>query len=388
MAMKKCGLLAMLPLVAAVPKAAPPSCRWAEKQGYLLVDLSSEGSADYFEVQVATKPNSNATAAFSTSKSTAELDFLSEDTTYYLRSRAHAVGMPSLGPGTWGAVSAEVECKTGRKAPRFEFKYPRADTFMLEVMRESEFTDDLDYLMNHNSGDIVADTAFIQFSSNDPSQPSFLNVTFRTATMTLYCLEVLKVQFNNTFSTGGDSRFADYASCNDNGNATDPQCECDNWIDRVLSDTPKLADLCHDAKGEKCSREQFAKGVDCKCPCSDASLAQTARHVGMMPVNFSTPQRFGSWFSTPKDTECSEDEHVGALRTDGSICTWKRRQEVRIVKGGDLLDLGWNTTSTGHQVDIEQIRQNAALVRRNFDAQPYKTWSCETATPSVSSIFV
>lgn len=183
-------------------------------------------------------------------------------------------------------------------------------------------------------------------------------------------------------------------SCNDNGNATDPQCQCDNWIDRTLSTDPSLARFCKGSGGGACGPDDFKKNT-CTCECKNESLQQSATYVGMMPVSFRSSENLGYWYSTPKATECSEDEPVGKTRADGSVCTWKRRPAVRVLRGGDLLDMCWNTSGTDNvsmHVDTAQIRQNSALVEKAFRAQPFQKWSCaeaeEQQQPSFEAIVV
>lgn len=291
--------------------------------------------------------------------------------------------MPSLGPGTWLDPGAEIECKTGSNpAQRASKRAMTPKSMMLEVLRQSEFTYDVDYLMNHNSGDLLGDIGFIEHSARQPDQPSFLNVTFRKSVFTLYCLEVLAVTVPDTITTDGDDRFADYLSCNDNHNATDPQCSCDNYIDRSISKKADQTKYCTSSTGGPCIHlGPWAPG--CTCHCSNTSLAASAKYVGMMPVYFSQPEQLGYWYSTPTDTECNESEVLGAVRMDGSVCTWKRRPEARVVRGGDALDFGWNMSSGG-SLDTAQVRQNAETLRKLFDSQPFQQWSCNRAIPQAA----
>jgi hypothetical protein len=340
-------------------------------------------AADYYEVQVANEAGGDLFAVYSTEQTEAALDFLTAGSSFWLKVRAHRAGTPSLGPGTWLEPGAEIQCATGESAAARTGAAASASTMLLEVMRQSEFTYDVDYLMNHDSGDLGGDTFFIVGSTRDPEQPGFLNVTFRKSVFTLYCLEVLKASVPDTVTTDGDERFADYLSCNDNHNATDPQCMCSNYIDRHFSKAEDQTKYCHKSSGGPCTGSSFR---DCTCDCTNASLEASAKYVGMMPVYYEQPELLGYWYSTPKDTECGESEVVGTVRADGTTCTWKRHPEARVVRGGDALDFGWNITTGGDhrmKVDVAQVRQNAGVLRDLFDSQPYQKWACSKASPEL-----
>jgi len=370
-------------LFASVEAVSITKCEWSG--GALSVSWanSKEDPSDYYEVQVAQEVSGDVFAVYSTGKTEAALDFLSESRSYWVKVRSHVAASPSLGPGTWRDAGPEVECKTGSGALLRAQLQSGADTMVLEVLRQSEYTYDVDYLMNHNSGDLGGDTSFVVSSSADPDQPGFLNTTFRQSVFTLYCLEVLKANVPDTVTTDGDDRFADYLSCNDNHNATDPQCQCDNWIDRSLSKADNQTKYCHQADGSQCSSKNRH---DCTCECTDSSLAYSAKYVGMMPVYYNQPELLGYWFSTPKDAECAENESVGQKRADGSVCTWKRGKEARVVRGGDALGYGWNA-SAGHgfgKLDAALVRQNAAVFRDLFDSQSFQRWSCDSFESVIS----
>lgn len=355
-------------------------CSWVDGKLNVVWSPVTEEATDYYELQVAKEQSGLPFAVYSSEKAHMQLDFLLASTTYYFKVRSHYAGMPSLGPGTWRKTGAEFACATGVNPATKATPMAHGNTMLLEVMRQSEFTYDVDYLMNHNSGDLGGDTAFIVSSSQDPDQPGFLNVTFRKSVFTLYCLEVLQVIVPDTVTTDGDDRFADYLSCNDNGNATDPQCMCDNYIDRSLSKAKDQTKFCHSSSGGPCTHA-FR---DCHCTCTDASLKASTQYIGMMPVYYNQSELLGYWYSTPKDAECQETEIVGTVRADGTSCTWKRHPEARVVRGGDALDFGgWNATSSRHgfgKLDAVQVHQNVQVLRNLFDSQPYQKWSCSKAT--------
>jgi len=360
---------AMVPTAAAVFGL---TCQW--NQGAMNISWAPQPSSDYYEVQLAVNATAEPFVVHSTAGASVVVDSLLPSKKYYVSLRTHAASTPSLGPGTWGQPAGRVVCESGADVVPQRRKSARADTKLLEVMRESEFTYDVDYLMNHNSGTIEADAAFASMGASHPDRPSPFNITFYNATFTLYCVEMLKVDVPDTFSTGGNSSYSDYMSCNDNHNATDPQCICDNWIDRVISKTD--ADACHDSKGKKCSF--FTKMGDCTCSCSQESLNNSNKYIGMMPVYFDieSDDYYGQWFSHPKPTECDDDEEVGAARADGSVCTWKRHKEARIVKGYQVLQNGFNT-SAGKTITPALAKQNADAFRKTFAQAPVQPWGCE-----------
>mmetsp|Transcript_22653 Transcript_22653/g.54994 ORF Transcript_22653/g.54994 Transcript_22653/m.54994 type:complete len:368 (-) Transcript_22653:84-1187(-) len=359
-----------------VPTAAAVfglTCQW--NQGAMNISWTPQSSSDYYEVQLAVNATADPFVVHSTAGDSVVVDSLLPSRKYYVTMRTHAADTPSLGPGTWGQPADRVVCESGADAAPQRTKYARADTKLLEVMRESEYTYEVDYLMNHNSGTIEADAAFASLGAGKPDKKSPWNITFYNATFTLYCVEMLKVDVPDTFSTGGNTSYSDYMSCNDNHNATDPQCMCDNWIDRVISKVdPDTA--CHDHGGNKCS---FHTGMgNCTCTCSQESLDNSNKYIGMMPVYMDPKDDYcyGQWFSHPKPTECDDDEEVGAARADGSVCTWKRHREARVVKGWQVLDNGFNT-SHARKLDPARALQNTKAFLKSFADAPLQQWACE-----------
>merc|ERR1740121_3334958 len=126
----------------------------------------------------------------------------------------------------------------------------------------------------------------------------------KNPTYTLFCLDIVSAQVLDTITTGGNGSFADYVSCNDNGNATDPQCVCDNAIDRRIGGLD-VNKYCRQADGSSCDEWH-----DCHCTCTRSSSQYSATYTGMMPVVF-RGQTLGAWYSHPKATECAENEDPG-----------------------------------------------------------------------------
>merc|ERR1719265_1602727 len=232
--------------------------------------------------------------------------------------------------------------------------------------------------MNHNAGDVTADAAFVTVTSNGTDTPSTWNVTLRHSLLTRYCVEVLAADVPGTVTTGGDPRFADYLSCGNGDDISDPQCTCDVWIDRNISGdvlARELVKSCHAPGGQQPCTDPHT----CTCSCTNASLGYSATYTGMMPLYFNGPELLGYFYSFPKATECKEGEAVGTLRADGATCTWKRHPEARTLRGADALSAGWNTTLPPALLTLEaaQARQNAAVLRRVFDSRDLQPWMCE-----------
>lgn len=373
----------------------------------LMVHWEVAEQADYYELQLAATEAGQMFAGVATGAA----EVLVTDVlpgSYYLRVRAHLAGTPSLGPGTWGPPGPALLCHVSEQpdgavaatastvAPSQRGGHGEggahatdAATFTMEVMRESEFTYDVDYLMNHNAGSVLGDSAFLTFSQGGPNGTSFLNVSFRNATFSLFCLEVLQVHVPNTITTGGNDAFADYVSCNDNGKPQDPQCECDNWIDRVIGGIdPNVS--CTTKGGEPCGRHSFPG--NCTCTCANQSLEMSAQYIGMMPIVFKrTSAPLGVWYSLPALTECREHELVGDFRAGGSRCTWKRRPDFRVARGWQVLAQGWNTSAFGFRLEAPeeaQVRQNAAAVRRTVAAMPLAPWRCGDEAPASPTVML
>merc|ERR1711920_733591 len=77
---------------------------------------------------------------------------------------------------------------------------------------------------------------------------------------------------------------------------------------------------------------------------------------------------------------CAEHEGLGERRSDGTMCTWKRRAAARVMRGWQVLEAGWNASSgpthKHHEVDPAQVAQNAAVVRKVLARQPMLPWQC------------
>eukprot|EP00746_Dinoflagellata_sp_MGD_P018495 gnl/MRDRNA2_/MRDRNA2_14288_c0_seq1.p1 gnl/MRDRNA2_/MRDRNA2_14288_c0~~gnl/MRDRNA2_/MRDRNA2_14288_c0_seq1.p1 ORF type:complete len:309 (-),score=33.87 gnl/MRDRNA2_/MRDRNA2_14288_c0_seq1:88-915(-) len=263
----------------------------------------------------------------------------------------------------------------------------QTDTTFIEVLRESEFTNDVDYLMNHNSGDIDGDAGFLTMTSKSPDGKSFLNVSFVNATFTLYCVELMKAKLPSSKTPEGNHAFADYLSCNDNGDAKNPQCTCDNVIDRSVANQLPTPD-CLMPNGTQCTASSMKSLHDCHCRCTDLSTELSAKYTGMMPVKLGQPQSIGVWYSHPQATECAQNEAIGQLKQDGStICTWKRHPLARTVKGFQVLKNGWSfpTSRSPTRADPAQVKHNGDVIRQTINSAPLQPRQCgaQTASPVI-----
>ena len=217
-----------------------------------------------------------------------------------------------------------------------------------------------DYLPNHDSGSLLADIEFITLMSihQDHFVPDF-----NGSVVTRYCL------------TGVEKPDVDYVSCN-GPKATTYRCECNNFIDRCIGRLDTSA----------CAPDPT--GHMPKCHCNSSSLAASARYIGRMPVYYPFPDgRFGhnmscgvpppsesvylgEWLSTPEAAQC----HPGTLNLPGpNGCTWARRRTQHFVHGFELLELGFNTSSS---FEYSQLRQNEHIVNAAFAKHPERCCEC------------
>lgn len=371
-------------------------CNWTKQpRPSLLVHWRAPAGVPVhvYEVQVAASAAAPPFAVFTTGGTTANLTFLLSSVNYWLRIRAHAVDAPSFGPGTWGEAGPVVKCdsfsagsgtghedharssaavKTGAAPP------PRKGSSFVTVMRESEYTSDVDYLANHNSGDLLGDVALLT------TVPAPFNRSFANTTISMYCVEIMDVRIPATVTTEGNTSFADYVACNYLGNRIDParpQCRCENFVDRWIGGQD-LNESCHAAEGGPCTLDMlFMRNLSsCVCKCSTASSTYSSIYTGMEPTYYGARQRLGHWYSHPAATECEEHEVVGQTRASGLPCTWKRHGEARVFRGHQLLAAGWNYTAPGHHspfpADPQRVHQNHAVLQRFLASLPARPWQC------------
>lgn len=358
--------------------AAITSCNWDTGAQKLVVQWSPSNGADYYEVRLASAGGGEVFAIYSTKFLHAEIEQVLPGTTYAVSIRSHNAGSRSLGPGTWGLPGNSKQCTTGSAAVPLVAQpvgsaTSDAETFAIEVQRESEYTRDIDYLMNHASGDLPGDAALVTAFPDAPW------ADMRDATFTLYCVDLLKIEVSGTITPEDDHRFADYISCNMNSDHSDPQCDCDFYIDRSLAG--QSTSMCHSRFGGRCGGGAH-RPPQCVCDCSSQSTADSSTYTGMSPVRFGNQEVLGHWYSHPTKSECAEDETLGDMRGDGTQCTWKRRKEARVVYGHQVQSNGFRAGGSPSFVSPSLAKENAVAFRKTYDQQPMKKWSCSGPAPT------
>ena len=329
--------------------------------------------------------------------------------------RAHAASAVSLATG-WTNLSGSFACTTPTGLPAEQPGAPRRrrredagglpSRFTLMV-RESEYTDEVDFLDNHNAADTNGLAAFVTNTVHGP-----LNRTgpaaFAPVPITQYCVEHLLP--GSLDDNGG---FADYASCNapeagcypvpgweQRCPLALPTCGCWNFADRIIGHqtAAQMAPQCGECQrgpgGEGpplCSNppsfgphgQLDGRFPQCNCtaaPGVNATLlnatSPTANYVGRAPVflpygpgvgpwmppeAYPPSKRCGNNFSLLKKRSCAEGVPLG---TDG--CTWRRLSVARVVYGAELTAAGWewwrpSPEHRGHNTTAVTLHNAAVL---------------------------
>jgi hypothetical protein len=166
---------------------------------------------------------------------------------YWFRWRSHNASNPTLARG-WRDYGPSFACTTGLPVDSLSLPAPRAPSFVsgnadgnnrskfMYVYRVSEYTDDVDFLTNHNSASEAGQAGFL--TNTDSS----LFFSFNTTAVSRYCIEYLPSAVPDPAKDPDDSpEFAAYVSCNGPegrrwGNVPeDPICICDVWSDRMIA---------------------------------------------------------------------------------------------------------------------------------------------------------
>ena len=301
--------------------------------------------------------------------STIELDGLKAGSTYWARLvRAVNGSMVHRGEAT--------RHRTARRGATYT-----------QVYRVSEYTRQVDFLDNHNSGSLMGEALFL---SNDNDE-DFYAVS---SPVTRYCIE------HDEPSTTPLGGWAEYTSCNGpeaapRNHPADPLCICFVYADRLIAlqnasvveahcDAPVWAgDGSHSDPPSNCSRGgEWSKWV--VPPGADRFIGRAPvwrpYFYWQLPTSAvpSAAERAGWWYSTPKATSCADGAKLG----EGD-CTWKRLPEARVVYGGDLLALGWNRTAVDffplHRFGPDTRAQDATndpLFERVWDTLPMTERCC------------
>lgn len=253
----------------------------------------------------------------------------------------------------------------------------------LQVFRISENCGemcDVDFLYDHDAGDLLSDVDFITHVANSSS---FVR-DFNTSVLTRYCVEhatsaptTRAADVRPYDASGADhADFADYVSCN--GADTEHYvCECNNWIDRCIGRLDMAT----------CTNTSMA------CGCTAESLADSARRVGRMPVfapfptvdfkryDCNVPPRatstfLGYWYSFPSKAECTTESRPPQStppQVEATECSWRRQPTQHFVRGYALLELGFNTS---HVCDVPELLQNRDVIETAFAQHPTRCCGC------------
>eukprot|EP01052_Picozoa_sp_SAG31_P035456 SAG31_NODE_4281_length_3382_cov_3.978373_4_plen_434_part_00 len=400
------------------PRGPALSCQWNMQTSQLDVswEVAMAGPpaavpADVYEIQIAEAPSSRAAAIFSTGKTNASfgLDLLLPDTRYHLSARAHAgwaFGLGhAMGAGTWGMVGPSTPCKTGAGSGTFHRSTQPARqqavdetkrSFSFESWRMSEWTNEVDYLLNHDSADALGSslllTAIAQYEALAGAAPMKALPYGPTAeaVLTVYCIETLPPTLPGNVTTGGSKDFVDYLSCNNQADHTSPSCSCAVAPDRQWGRL-SLSPDCSLAGIEKIPCASSGPETECVCKCNVEEIGYSSVFTGMMPVfakDDKVDQPIGRWYSHPIRGGCHANEELGTRRPDGSYCAWKQSPISRTMRGWQLYQAGLNVTGlTCSLSDIgsaptkcaplaTQVIQNKAVMERVLQNAALAPWSC------------
>ena len=348
-----------------------------------IVDFPSDSTVyDAYEVRLSTSSLYSNQWITSTRVRTspAIFDTVRPNVSYVASFRGHEKNGTSYAVGNWGPVRMIGDVFVERVVNSEVVEESRSktigidDVFRIEVIRQSEFTEEeIDYLANHDSGDAFGDAAFLTVTSGDAANQSLINVSFYNSTFARYCVEIQRPRLSFATRSGNQSYFADYVSCNFGlaPTPTNPTCVCQCWADRNIANDPEQ-DACHrngTSTNVPCSWDDL---YDCTCPCGERGTNASERFTGYMPVYMSDEGiRQGSWYSHPASTECLFDSTIG----DESGCTWKIVNDVRIVRGWDLLRHGFVIPDKNTNIS-KAIELNAEAIIHAFDAMPLTPFAC------------
>ena len=236
--------------------AALPTCGGATGPGACSVATTPTPNTDSYYVAVFATHADAAPADGSgprvltltlTNNASAVVSGLRAGRTYWFRWRSHNASFPTLARG-WGDYGPSFACATGLSVGSSSPEAPRANSFdvgnvdvdnrtkFMYVYRVSEYTDEVDFLTNHNSASEAGQAGFL--TNTDSS----LFFSFNTTAVSRYCIEYLPSTVPDPAKDPDDSPdFAAYVSCNGPegrrwGNVPeDPICICDVWSDRMIA---------------------------------------------------------------------------------------------------------------------------------------------------------
>lgn len=394
------------------PPGPTITCGWNDTSSELLLSWSPTAGApplteqaDVYEVQLAPSPFAQASAVYTTVDTNVSLglDLLLPKTTYFVSARSHAGWAfrtgHQMGVDSWGKSGAVVACTTGARLVEGDAQkgthidaVKEAKTFTFESWRISEFSTNVDYLLNHDGADaggsmlLVTGLSQYEFYAGESSlYDSWLGASTSEMVISRYCIDAIKPDTPGTVTTRGDPNFADYVSCNNQVDKSSSNCSCAVFEDRQWGRL-SLEPACH--IGSTKLPCPVNPGNECSCTCTTKATEVSSLYTGMINVfggGDNTP--VGKWYSHPEGGACRAGEPLGYVRPDGSRCTWRVRPMVRVVRGWQLYAAGLN--ATGLRCDpsegvgsscaplVEQIHQNQGISESVMARAPFQPWQCK-----------
>ena len=345
--------------------------------------------------------------------------------------RSHLVGAPSI-VGRWSALSQPpVRCSTMTREgppPPLDSSTPGSDagrrsddvstfgTRVVPMWRISEYayTEHVDYLANHNSGNFGGMVALLNnngltlWNFTNPCINAIRHVCPHVAgneTSGIECLDCARAHSSqlaaaglcntNASSTLAQSRFevdrvaacgmgtdavplfsplespmvgycvemldvpfSRYQSCNGGAmrdGGTDPICEC------------QLGGNREEAADSKASIALHCGGPSGRCTCTADGEYLSERFVGRMDYAMTTSDAgsksfvAGYWYSTPRLGECPTNVPLG---TNG--CTWRRRPRAHMLWLSDIIEAGFDNTPTILNFTHARYAHNAAVLNASM----------------------
>eukprot|EP00658_Telonema_sp_P-2_P022318 TRINITY_DN18917_c0_g1_i2.p1 TRINITY_DN18917_c0_g1~~TRINITY_DN18917_c0_g1_i2.p1 ORF type:complete len:384 (-),score=79.97 TRINITY_DN18917_c0_g1_i2:118-1269(-) len=359
-------------------RPAAPTCIVRPTGG--LVVAWGEHPRQLHEIQVFADAAGAPVAAQATPTSPAIFQHALPGRQYWVRFRVHALGAVSKA-GNWSEPSHLVECAPqGGRQEGAGGEHGRRDrgAFSLSVVRQSEYSNEIDYLGNHDSADMRGSANFLTGTATTNANRSIVNVSFYNSTFTRYCVELLPAQLPFKTRSHNSSFFADYLSCNWVPPVTPaaPTCHCQVWADRSIAGDDIGTDACHVLNHPRSNCTWDIDMVhNCSCPCDQAAMMASEAFTGMMPCLMFGKQQ-GTWYSHPQAAECQAHQPLGSVHpSTGRVCTWKQAPEMRLVHGWQLLRLGFNYSFPDNLPDAEKqaiVEQNTRVMQAAFDEAPLK----------------
>ena len=206
-------------IVLKIVSSSSVRCNTRSDNGVAVEIVSEDERADAYEVSMSLGSNLDSRIAAKRvrkSSPTTVVHFESalKDHSYVFSIRAHNKNSDFYSSGeNWiQDFEANLKCLNDTRphtAAKTTSSYPR-----MIVVRQSEFTNEIDYLANHDSGDFEGDSAFLTVTATNNSASSIINVSFVNSTFTQYCVEYVPASLSFPTRNGNQSYFADYVSCN------------------------------------------------------------------------------------------------------------------------------------------------------------------------------